>query len=106
MISEYTSLNQDYFVTYFGMLLSTLEGIMACVLTGSLLVLLGTLSAHFFNLLTCRSMVHIGWTIFGLAYVGVIILTFILLSVGSVGYGFCNYLQVMLTNQTAYAELG
>lgn len=43
-------------------------------------------------------MVHIGWTIFGLAYVGVIALTFVLLSVGSIGYGFCNYFSVMLNN--------
>lgn len=88
------------------MLLSAIEGIMAFVLTGSLLVLLGAISAHFFNLFTCRSMVHIGWTIFGLAYIGVIILTFILLSVGSVGYGYCNYLKLMLTDQTAYNKLG
>jgi hypothetical protein len=106
VITEYTALNQDYFIEYFGLLLSAIEGIMAFVLTGSLLVLLGAISAHFFNLFTCRSMVHIGWTIFGLAYIGVIILTFILLSVGSVGYGYCNYLQVMLTDQTAYAKLG
>jgi hypothetical protein len=51
-------------------------------------------------------MVHLGWTIFGLAYIGVIIITFFLLSVGSIGYGFCNYYNSMLNNQTAYAQLG
>lgn len=79
---------------------------MAFVLTGSLLAILGIISAHLFNLYACRSMVHIGWTIFGLAYIGVIVLTFYLLSVGSVAYGFCNYFSVMIKDQTAYARLG
>lgn len=61
-------------------------------------MLLGAIAAHLFNLYTCRSMVHIGWTIFGLAYVGVIALTFVLLSVGSIGYGYCNYFSTMLND--------
>jgi hypothetical protein len=70
------------------------------------LALLGVIAAHVFDVFTCRSMVHLGWTVFGLAYVGIIGLTFILLSVGSIGYGFCNYFHLMLTDQTAYAQLG
>jgi hypothetical protein len=106
VIDEYGSVNDKYFVKYFGKFLSALEGIMAFVLTGSLLTLLGVVAAHLFNLYTCRSMVHIGWTIFGLAYVGVIGLTFVLLSLGSVGYGYCKYFEAMLNDQNAYAKLG
>jgi len=79
---------------------------MAFVLTGSLLILLGAISAHVFNIFTCRAMVHMGWTIFGLSYIGVIILTFIMLSVGSIGYGYCSYLSLMLNDQTQFARLG
>jgi len=42
-------------------------------------------------------MVHLGWTVYGLAYIGVLVVTFGTLSVGSIGYGFCNYLKDMLT---------
>ena len=58
-----------------------------------------------FNVFTCRYMVHLGWTVFGIAYIGVIILTFILLSIGSVGYGFCNYFNSMVNSQTVYNQL-
>ncbi len=58
-----------------------------------------------FNVYTCRYMVHLGWTIFGLTYMGVIILTFILLSVGSVGYGFCQYYSSMISNQAVYNQI-
>lgn len=105
-VTEYSTINDKYFVKYFGTLLSAFEGIYAFVLTGSLLTLLGVISTHVFKVFSCRTMVHLGWTIFGLAYVGVIGLTFVLLSVGSVGYGFCGYFNIMLNDQTAFAKLG
>jgi len=51
-------------------------------------------------------MVHLGWTIYGLSYVGVVVVTFFTLSVGSISYNFCTYFNQMLTVQVAYNKLG
>jgi hypothetical protein len=80
--------------------------VFALALTGSLLALLGVVATHVFDVLSCRKMVHLGWTIYGLAYVGVIIVTFGVLSVGSISYGFCTYFNSMLTNSVSYNLLG
>jgi len=51
-------------------------------------------------------MVHLGWAIYGLSYIGVIAVTFFVLSVGSISYNFCNYFNQMLTAQVSYNKLG
>ena len=51
-------------------------------------------------------MVHLAWSIYGLSYIGVIVIAFIMLSMGSVGYGFCNYYSSMLTKVDIYNTLG
>jgi len=106
MESEYATFSSKYFVSSFSTAISAFQGIFAVALTGSLLVLLGVLATHLFDLLSCRMMVHLGWAIFGIVYVGVIVVTFVVLSVGSIGYGFCNYYQNMLNNQAVYNQLG
>jgi hypothetical protein len=68
--------------------------------------LLGVVATHLFDLFTCRRMVHLGWTVFGIVYIGIIVVTFFVLSVGGIGYGFCEYYKTMLTDQSAYGELG
>lgn len=75
-------------------------------LTGSLIILLGVASTHLFDLLSCRKMVHLGWTIYGLSYAGLIIVTFYTLSVGSISHNFCDYFDDMLTVQVSYDKLG
>jgi hypothetical protein len=98
MESEFDTFASKYFDSSFSSAISTFQGIFAVALTGSLLVMLGVLATHLFDLLTCRLMVHLGWAIFGLVYVGVIVVMFVVLSVGSIGYGFCNYYQSMLNS--------
>ncbi len=51
-------------------------------------------------------MVHLGWSVYGLAYVGVIGMTFVLLSVGSISYNFCSYFNQMLSVELSYNKLG
>ena len=86
--------------------LSAFQGIFAFAITGSLIALLGVLATHLFELSICRRMVHLGWTIYGLIYAGVIIVTFTSLSLGSIGYGFCSYFDLMLTDSTSFNLLG
>lgn len=49
---------------------------------------------------------HLGWTIYGWCYIGLILVTYYLLSVGSISYNFCSYFESMLTVQLSYNKLG
>ena len=51
-------------------------------------------------------MVHLGWTIYGFTYIGVIIVVYHVLSVGSISYNFCQYFNEMLTVQVSYDKIG
>lgn len=86
--------------------MTVFQAVFGVALAGSLLILLGVVSTHMFDLLTCRKMVHLGWTIYGLSYIGVILVTYYLLSVGSISYNFCEYFHSMLTVQVSYNKLG
>jgi hypothetical protein len=97
--SEMDVFSTAYFSKLFSTGVSFLQGVIGFVLAASLLTLLGIISTHIFDLFICRKMVHLGWAIFGLSYVGVIILTFIFFSLGSLGFGFCNYFKSMISNQ-------
>lgn len=83
-----------------------LQAVYGLALTGSLILLLGVASTHLFELISCRKMVHLGWTIYGLSYFGLIYLTYNLLSLGSISYNFCTYFEQMLTVQVSYNKLG
>lgn len=86
--------------------MSVFQGVFAFVLTGSILTILGVISSHVFGVFSCKNLVHLGWNIFGLAYIGVIAITFATLSVGSIGYGFCSYFSSMITTEASYSKLG
>ena len=93
MKTEFDQLSDKYFEKEFARDMSVFQGVLGVVLAGSMVAMLGVISTHVCNLLTCRYMVHLGWTIFGLSYVGVLLVLFEVLSVGSIGYSFCNYLN-------------
>jgi cytochrome c biogenesis protein CcdA len=81
-------------------LLYTVEGVLGFTLVASLLGLLGVFATHIFDIYNCRMMVHLSWIVFGFSYLGVILLTFLFVPGGSVGYQTCNYFGKALTNQT------
>ena len=82
------------------------QSVLGVVLGSSLIMLLGLVATHAFDVLGCRNMVHLGWTVYGLAYIGLIATAFLLLSLGSVSYNFCTYFNQMLTLQLSYNQLG
>jgi len=43
-------------------------------------------------------MVNLAWTLFGLGFIGSIVVVFVTLGLGSLGYGFCNYFDQMSTS--------
>ena len=92
--------SNNIFDSVFSWGLYALEGTIGFILAGSLLIILGVISTHFFDILQCRSMVHLGWVVYGIGHLFVIFLVYIFLSVGSVGHQSCNYFDKMLKNQT------
>lgn len=88
------------------MAITIFQTVFGVVLAGSLVILLGLVATHAFDVLSCRNMVHLGWAIYGLAYAGVIAIAFFMLSVGSISYNFCDYFNQTLTVQVSYNKLG
>ena len=96
----------QYFDNYFSYAIYLQQAVIGFILTGSLLILVGGLSTHCFEIFECRYLVHCGWCFYGLMYTGVLILGFITLSMGSVGYNFCMYFNDMLTQESEYTRIG
>ena len=105
VVTEFNSFNKEYFIEKFGTALTIFQAVFGLALAASLIVLLGVASTHLFDLLTCRKMVHLGWTIYGLTYLGAILVAYYTLSVGSISHNFCNYFNEMLTTQVHYDKL-
>jgi hypothetical protein len=104
-VTEYDSFAQAYFVDHFGTALTVFQAVFGLALTGSLVILLGVAATHCFELLNCRKMVHLGWAIYGLTYLGVIVVAYYVLSVGSISHNFCSYFHDMLTVRVSYDKL-
>lgn len=51
-------------------------------------------------------MVHCGWFLYSLMYFGMLVLAFITLSLGTVGYYSCQYFNASMTNSTSYQKIG
>lgn len=98
--TQMKTFSTSYFDQAFDWGLYAIEGIVGFILAGSIFILFGTISTHILDIIACRTMVNLGWIIYGLMYFGVIVLTFIFLSMGSVGYTFCNYFDQMVSNKS------
>lgn len=51
-------------------------------------------------------MVHCGWCIYGLMYFGVILLAYVTMGLGSIGYGACAYFNASLSDPNEFSLLG
>jgi hypothetical protein len=97
----------NYFQTSFisigvSMGLYAIQGIFGIVLLASIVSLLGIISTHIFDVLTCRRFVHTGWVIFGFIYFAILLVLFILLSVGGLSYHFCQYFGSIIKSQSGF----
>ncbi len=90
----------DYFDKLFDWGMYVIEGLVGLILAGSVFILFGVISTHILDIMACRSMVNLGWIIYALTYFGIVVLTFMFLSMGSVGYSFCNYFDKMVSDKT------
>ena len=105
VVTEYDKFAKEYFETKFGSAITVFQAVFGLALAGSLMVLLGVASTHLFDLYNCRHMVHLGWTIYGFTYIGVIMVVYYTFSIGSISYNFCQYFNDMLTVQVSYDKL-
>lgn len=53
----------------------------------------------------CRHFITFGWVVYGFMYFGVVLTTFFMLSMGSMGYTFCSYYEGFLNNQTEFNKI-
>jgi hypothetical protein len=104
-IGEYQSFLEDYYTTNFSMFLIIVEIVTAVSLIGTLLVLLGAFSTASFQILNCRKMVHIGWLIYSCSFIGGLILMYLFIGLGSIGYGFCQYYDGLLKGTDVFQKI-
>jgi hypothetical protein len=90
---------------YFSQFLYAIQIIIAICLVGTMLVLTGSFSTATFHILDCRKMVHLGWVIFGFSFVGGLILIYLFVALGSVGYGFCEYYEGFLGGTDVFQSI-
>lgn len=91
--------SSEYFAKFFDWGLYVIEGVVGFILAGSVFILFGVISVHVLDIIACRTMVTLGWVIYCFTYFGIVLLVFAFLSVGSIGYSFCNYFDVMINNK-------
>lgn len=102
LLDVQTQLNifsSEYFAKFFDWGLYVIEGVVGFILAASVFILFGAISTHVLDIIACRSMVTLGWVIYGIMYFGIIILVFCFLSMGSIGYSFCNYFDSMVSSE-------
>jgi hypothetical protein len=104
--TQLKTFSADYFDQLSNWGFYVIEGLVGLILAGSIFILFGVVSTHILDIMACRSMVNLGWVIYALSYFGIVALTFIFLSMGSVGYTFCNYFDKMVTNQAEFNRIG
>jgi hypothetical protein len=81
-----------------------MEAVFGVILLGSLMLLLGMISSHVFDLFTCKKMVNGGWCLLGLLYFGVVGSMVFLLVIGGVSHVFCDYFNGVINVQSQFVS--
>jgi hypothetical protein len=93
-LDEFT---QSYLTDSFSMLLLIIQVTLAVILMASLLILIASFATSTFSILECRKMIHIGWIILMFGFLGVLLLMYLFISLGSISHGFCEYYHGFIT---------
>lgn len=95
------SFSASIFDSLFNWGLYLIQGILGFVLAASLLIILGILGTHWFQLYSCKTIVHLGWVAYGVTYFGVVALCFIFFSLGGISYQFCTFYSSLVSNKVS-----
>jgi hypothetical protein len=93
---------EEYFTKYFSQFLYAVQIIIAVCLVGTMLSLIGSFSTAAFHILDCRKMVHLGWVFYSCSFIGGLILIYLFVGLGSIGYSFCEYYDGLLTGTDVF----
>lgn len=104
--SQLNTFSSEYFAKFFDWGLYVIEGVIGFILAASVFILFGVISTHVLDIIACRTMVTLGWVIYGIMYFGIVILVFAFLSAGSIGYQFCNYFDSMVSDEVEFNKIG
>lgn len=94
-MDEFKTMLFESFLSYGVYLMEVSFGML---ILGGFCCLMGIVAAYKYEVFKCKSMVNLAWTLFGFGFVGSMVLLFVLLGMGSLGYGFCNYFDAMTTS--------
>lgn len=86
--------------------LDVMEASFGLLIIGGFCCLMGVVATYRYEAFRCRSMVNVGWALFGFGFMGSVVVVFVTLGLGSLGYGFCNYFDSMVTSQAQFNKLG
>jgi hypothetical protein len=95
-MDDFKSLMFESLLTYG---VDLIEASFGLLILGGFCCVMGIIAAYKYQVFKCKSMVNLAWALFGLGFMGSMILLFALLGMGSLGYGFCNYFDAMTTSQ-------
>lgn len=97
------SFSSDVFESLFSWALYLMEAILAFIMVGSVLTLMGVIATHCFEMYSCKTCVHLGWVTFGVTYFGIVVICFFFFGLGGLSYSFCQFYSGILTSQSAYS---
>ena len=81
----------EFFSNLFHYGLDLIEASFGLLVLGGFCCLMGIIAAYKYEVFKCKSMVNLAWTLFGLGFIGSMLIIFATLGLGSLGYGFCQY---------------
>ncbi len=90
----------SYLETLFHKGLGLLEASFGISIVGGFCCVLGIIAAYKYEIFKCKSLVSVAWALFGIGFMGSVIVVYATLGVGSLGYGFCNYFDTMISSQS------
>jgi hypothetical protein len=79
-----------------------IEAILAFVMMGSCLILVGVIATHSFEIYGFKTCVHLGWVTYGITYFGILAICFFFFALGGLSYSFCQFYGDIITNQVSY----
>ena len=83
--------SKSMFDNIFNWGLYLIQAILGFILAASLLLIMGIVATHSLSLTGCTTSVHLGWVTYGITYFGIVALSFIFFSFGSISYQFCQF---------------
>lgn len=79
-------------------LIKLIEGTFTVEVIAGFSCMLGVVATYKYEVFKCKSLVSLAWFLFSLGFVGSMVVLFVILGLGSLGYGFCNYFDSMMTS--------